>query len=81
MSSCQSIMHRPKRNYQYKSTYASSDLQAGCLALNVPNQLTRQVYTVKEAVEKGIEENGDVDDSLADAHFAELGNGESLLLG
>jgi hypothetical protein len=74
-------MHRPKRNHQYKSTHASSDLQAGCLAFNVPNQLTRQVYTVKKAIEKEIEENGDVDDSLADVCFAELGNGESLLLG
>jgi hypothetical protein len=74
-------MHRPKKKYQYKSTHASSDLQAGCLAFNVPDQLTRQVYAVKEAIKKEIEENGDIDDSLADIHFAELGNGESLLLG
>jgi hypothetical protein len=42
--------------------------------------LKRQVYTVREAIEKEIEENGDADDSLTDVHFAELGNGESLLL-
>jgi hypothetical protein len=42
--------------------------------------LKRQLYTVKDAIEKEIQENGDVDDSLTNVHFAELGNGESLLL-
>lgn len=43
--------------------------------------LKRQVYTVKDAMEQEIQETGqDVDDSLTDVHFAELGNGESLLL-
>jgi hypothetical protein len=41
--------------------------------------LKRQVYTVKDAIEKEIE-NSDVDNSLTNVHFAELGNGESLLL-
>jgi hypothetical protein len=43
--------------------------------------LKRQVYTVKDAIEQEIQEMGqDVDGSLTDVHFAELGNGGSLLL-
>lgn len=41
--------------------------------------LKRQAYTVKDVIEKEIQENGDVDDNLTDVHFAELENGESLL--
>ncbi len=42
--------------------------------------LKRRVYTVNEAIEKEIQENGDVDESLTNVYFAELGNGESLIL-
>jgi hypothetical protein len=43
--------------------------------------LKRYVYTVKDAIEQEVQEIGqDVDDSMTDVHFAELGNGESLLL-
>jgi hypothetical protein len=43
--------------------------------------LKRHVYTVKDAIEQEVQEIGqDVDDSMTDVHFAELGNGESLLL-
>lgn len=41
--------------------------------------LKRQAYTVKDVIEMEIQENGDVDDSLTDVHFAEPEHGESLL--